>query len=84
MRPGEHISYTDAGYLLAGRLIERRSGKPYEQYMEEQILRPLGMSRSGFVTAAGGRELTKDVSVGYEWDDDAGRLDVEAALRGHR
>lgn len=82
MRPGDHISYSDAGYMLAGYLIERRSGVRYEQYVEEHILRPLGMTRSGFATGAGGHELTKDVSTGYEWDDDHLRVMPPLYVRG--
>jgi CubicO group peptidase (beta-lactamase class C family) len=70
MPPGEHISYSEAGYMLAGRLIERCSGMRYERYVTERILQPLGMSRSGFPTWQVGRALTSDVSAGYVWEGD--------------
>lgn len=38
--PGEGFNYTDAGYLVLGRLIEAASGRNYFDLLEERILRP--------------------------------------------
>lgn len=46
--PGEISAYSNYGVALAGYIIERVSGIPYEQYLEEYIFQPLGMSRSTF------------------------------------
>lgn len=46
--PGAKFSYSNTGYLLLGYIIDQVSGKPYEQYMRENIFRPLGMNRTGF------------------------------------
>lgn len=46
--PGTKFSYSNSGYVLLGYIIEQVSGKPYEQYIRENIFRPLGMNRSGF------------------------------------
>ncbi|HEY0068074.1 MAG TPA: serine hydrolase [Flavisolibacter sp.] len=46
--PGTRFSYSNSGYVLLGYIIEQVSGKPYEQYIRENIFRPLGMNRSGF------------------------------------
>jgi CubicO group peptidase (beta-lactamase class C family) len=54
--PGAKFSYSNSGYLLLGYIIEQVSGKPYEQYIRENIFHPLGMNRSGFdFTKATGR-----------------------------
>ncbi|RSK43287.1 serine hydrolase domain-containing protein [Hymenobacter perfusus] len=42
-RPGERMSYANPGYQLAGYLLEKLSGQPYEQYLSQHLLRPLGM-----------------------------------------
>ncbi|MBO0358196.1 beta-lactamase family protein [Hymenobacter sp. BT186] len=42
-RPGERMSYSNPGYLLAGYLLEKLSRQPYEQYLAQHLLRPLGM-----------------------------------------
>ena len=44
--PGEIFSYSNLGYALAGRVIEKVSGKPYADAMNEVLFEPLGMRRS--------------------------------------
>ena len=41
-KPGEWQSYSNFGYLLLSEIIEKVSGKPYEQFMIEDVLRPAG------------------------------------------
>ncbi len=55
--PGTRMSYSNPGYAIAGYLIEKTSGKPYDAYIKEAILEPLGMAASSFRldTAALGR-----------------------------
>jgi D-alanyl-D-alanine-carboxypeptidase/D-alanyl-D-alanine-endopeptidase len=45
--PGTKHRYSNYGYALAGLLVERVSGRPYEQYVVENILQPAGISVSG-------------------------------------
>jgi CubicO group peptidase (beta-lactamase class C family) len=42
--------YSNLGYELLGALIAARSGRSFETFMEERILRPLGMASSTFLT----------------------------------
>ncbi len=49
--PGTKWNYSNTGYVLLGRVIERASGLPYATYLTERIFRPLEMSSSGFDTA---------------------------------
>jgi CubicO group peptidase (beta-lactamase class C family) len=42
-RPGERMSYANPGYQVAGYLLEKFSGQPYERYLTEHLLRPLAM-----------------------------------------
>lgn len=46
--PGAKFLYTDAGFDSLGRIIEVASGRPYEKFIEERVLRPLGMKDSSF------------------------------------
>jgi len=46
--PGELTAYSNHGAALAGYIVERVSGVPFYQYIEENILKPLGMSHSTF------------------------------------
>ena len=42
--PGERYAYSNFGYSLLGRVIEKISGKPYEEYVKEEVLKPLGIT----------------------------------------
>jgi CubicO group peptidase (beta-lactamase class C family) len=42
--PGTAFEYSNYGFALLGRIVSRASGMPYERYVTEQILRPLGMT----------------------------------------
>ncbi|MBC7889164.1 MAG: beta-lactamase family protein [Ferruginibacter sp.] len=47
-KPGERYAYSNPNYSILGYLIEKLSGKPYDQYLAENILNPLGMINSNF------------------------------------
>ena len=47
-KPGKGFSYNNSGFFLAGMVIEKVTGKPYEQVVRETLFEPLGMSQSGF------------------------------------
>lgn len=40
--PGEWEKYSNFGYLLLSEIIEKVTGKPYEQFIREEVLRPAG------------------------------------------
>ena len=58
-RPGERFFYLNEGYVLLGRIIEVASGRPYEDYVRERILAPLGMERSYFSRGEFDRDVDK-------------------------
>jgi CubicO group peptidase (beta-lactamase class C family) len=47
-KPGERFVYSNSGYILLGYIVEKASGKSYEEYIEECIFKPLGMQDSGY------------------------------------
>jgi CubicO group peptidase (beta-lactamase class C family) len=47
-KPGERFAYSNPNYAILGYIIEKVSGKPYNQYLTENILVPLGMMNSNF------------------------------------
>jgi CubicO group peptidase (beta-lactamase class C family) len=61
-KPGERFAYSNSGYALLGRLIERISGKTYAEFLVEQIFTPLGMKDSGYDDA---RPVLKARAAGY-------------------
>lgn len=44
--PGEEFSYNNSAYFLLGYIIELVSGQTYEEYIEENFFKPLGMANS--------------------------------------
>jgi N-acyl-D-amino-acid deacylase len=44
--PGERYAYSNFGYSLLGRIIEKVSNQPYETYVREQVFKPLGITRA--------------------------------------
>ena len=48
--PGLVESYSNSGYNILGHLIKEVSGQDCAEYIHENILSPLGMSHSGFIT----------------------------------
>jgi CubicO group peptidase (beta-lactamase class C family) len=68
--PGDSAAYSNYGAELAGYIVERVSGHPYDQYVKEHILDPLGMVHS----SASGRmpaNLRAQGSLGYLYVDGA-------------
>ena len=46
--PGLKYKYSGGGYALAQLIIEEVTGKSFAEYMEEAVLKPLGMKDSSF------------------------------------
>ena len=42
--PGERFAYSNYGYCLLGRVIEKVSGQKYEDYVNHHVLAPIGIS----------------------------------------
>lgn len=47
-QPGEYFSYSNAGFVLAGRIIEVVTGEDYSTAMRQRLFAPLGLERSMF------------------------------------
>jgi len=48
--PGSRFSYSNSGYVLLGRIIEKVSGESYEGYIQKHLLNPLSISHTYFKT----------------------------------
>lgn len=42
--PGERFAYSNYGYCLLGRVIERLTGEPYDEYVRKHVLAPVGVT----------------------------------------
>ncbi|WP_338838681.1 serine hydrolase [Flavobacterium ginsenosidimutans] len=61
--PGEKFNYSNSGYFLLGYIIEKITGKTYEQYLQETIFTPLKMVNSGYDHSD---VILKNRAAGYE------------------
>jgi len=64
--PGEKFKYSNSGYLLLGYIIEKVSGKTYEEFINENIFKPLQMTNSGYGHHS---PILKNRASGYEYDE---------------
>lgn len=46
--PGTAFGYSNAGYIVAGAILEATYGAPWEELMRERLFAPLGMTSCGF------------------------------------
>jgi CubicO group peptidase (beta-lactamase class C family) len=60
--PNLVFSYSNVGYTLLGHLVQQVSGLSYSRYMEQRIMRPLGMARSVFLSRP---DSSGDVAKAY-------------------
>jgi CubicO group peptidase (beta-lactamase class C family) len=44
--PGSHFHYSNLAFALLGEVVARASGQPWEQYLGEHVLKPLGLTRT--------------------------------------
>jgi CubicO group peptidase (beta-lactamase class C family) len=78
--PGTRTSYSQAGYSLLGRVMEKVVGMPYEKIMASLVFEPLGLSHSFF---AAHDALTRRFAVGHNREED-GVLSISQTWRGPR
>ena len=63
--PGEVPAYSNYGVGLAGYIVQRTSGEPFEQYVAEHIFQALGMKHSSFYQPLA-EDLSSFASNGYQ------------------
>jgi D-alanyl-D-alanine carboxypeptidase len=69
--PGTETHYSNAGYIVLGLVIEAVSGEEYYKYVEEHVLKPAGMARSGFFDRS---HLPPTVAHSYDDGSDVTRV----------
>jgi len=64
--PGTRYSYSNAGYILLGLIIEKISGQTYQDFVMENIIKPCGMKNTGFYR---NDMIPENTALGYIYDD---------------
>jgi len=67
--PGVIFSYQNANFILAGAMLERCTGKSWEDLMTTELFQPLGMTTAGF----GAPGSASDVNEPYGHTDASGQ-----------
>jgi len=62
--PGEAMIYNNTAYFLLGLIIEKASGKKYEEYLDEQFFKPLGMQNTYYSST---KKVIKKKAYGYDY-----------------
>ncbi|WP_067567544.1 serine hydrolase domain-containing protein [Nocardia acidivorans] len=78
--PGVRASYSQAGFNLLGRVVEKVTGQSFEQVIRTRVLAPLGMTTTGYLR---NEIMTRRFSVGHERGED-GELSVIRSWNGTR
>ena len=64
--PGTKFDYSNGDYILLGKIIEKVSGKSYEEMLREKILLPLKMHHTDYLHHI---DIIKGMAEGYSYDD---------------
>ena len=78
--PGTQYAYSNGGYLLLSEIVERVANVPFDRYMAERVLRPVGMTRSYILS--GTRPAGSNVAHGYAVQNGAVRQADDYPLFG--
>jgi CubicO group peptidase (beta-lactamase class C family) len=77
--PGTRYSYSNIGYAILGAALSRAAGQPYVEYVQQRILKPLGMDNTAFEP---NDRIKPRISKGYV--SEKGKVDAETAEREHQ
>lgn len=66
------FEYSNTGYAMLGNIISVVSGMPYQEYIREYILQPLGMDQTYWEYDS---VAIKQLAIGYRWEDEQWKLE---------
>ena len=64
-KPGTEYAYSNVNYNLLGAVIECVTGETYKEYMEEEILLPLGLTNTFVYVASENDQIIRGSRLGY-------------------
>src|SRR5688500_13401031 len=73
-KPGDSYRYNNSGYFLLGMVIEKLTGKPYGQYLQDELFTPLGLKSTIYCDQA---PLIKHRAQGYATRPGGGFINAE-------
>lgn len=64
--PGDEWRYSNSNYHLLGMIIQKITGKSYDDFLRKRIFEPLGMAQTTIFHECG---TYPDLAMGYRWHD---------------
>ncbi|HTF21481.1 MAG TPA: serine hydrolase domain-containing protein [Chryseolinea sp.] len=64
--PSKEFEYSNMGYAMLGEIVTVVSGKPFQRYITEKLLQPLGMNDTRWEYSEVDPGM---LALGYSWDD---------------
>ncbi|HEX5184369.1 MAG TPA: serine hydrolase domain-containing protein [Allosphingosinicella sp.] len=74
--PGTAYEYSNLGFAILGRIVTNVSGRPFEDYIQSEIMRPLGMASTGYDYTQAPPERR---ALGYQWEGSGWRREPDLA-----
>lgn len=87
-KPGSEFSYSNSGYVLLAAIIERVSGRSYQQFMQEEIFQQYELNNTSFAIDVNTaqpyfgyrKDLTREASTSHwSWAIGAGGIQTNIA-----
>lgn len=75
--PGSRWEYSNSGINTLGRIVEVVSGKPFAQFLDERLFKPLGMKNTTFWIS---KSQISRVAKSYEPDNQGGLKEISIFL----
>jgi CubicO group peptidase (beta-lactamase class C family) len=67
-KPGEEHEYSNSGYVLLAKIIEKTSGMKFSRFIEERVLLPIGMNQTLIYDSPD--KIIKNRATGHTWGGD--------------
>jgi len=67
--PGKRFGYSNSGFVLLGLVVEAISGISYQQFVQETIIKPCNLARTGYYRMD---SLPPNTALGYMQDEESG------------
>ncbi len=61
-KPGTKFEYSNSNYYLLGYIIENITGKSYQEYLQDSIIKPLGLTHTFYINS---KKTPTDQAFGY-------------------
>jgi CubicO group peptidase (beta-lactamase class C family) len=72
--PGETFHYSDIGYILLGTVVEQLTGQTIDDYVQQHVFAPLGMTDTRYLPAGSEPDAALLTRIAPTVPDERGRL----------